>query len=78
MKLIKDIHPNDFKWMTYPTSANPLGVNHLSLLMGIPNAESIFDLPLHGWLQQISILLRVDAWRNKIEPYLLYQNPNSI
>lgn len=78
MKLIKDIHPNDFKWMPYPTSANPLGENHLSLLMGIPNAESIFDLPLHGWLQQISILLRVDAWRNKIEPYLLYQNPNSI
>jgi len=72
MKLIKDIHPKDFKWMPYPTTANPSGANHLSLLLGIPNAEALFELPLQQWLQQIIILLGVQEWRTKIEPYLLY------
>ena len=72
MKLIKDIHPKEFKWMPYPTTANPSGANHLSLLLGIPNAEALFELPLQQWLQQIIILLSVQEWRTKIEPYLLY------
>lgn len=72
LKLVKDIHPNDFKWATYPTNANPSGENHLSLLLGVPNAESIFDLPLQNWLQQISILLRIEEWRSQIAPFLIY------
>jgi uncharacterized protein YbbC (DUF1343 family) len=72
MKLIKDIHPEDFKWMPYPTTANPSGANHLSLLLGIPNAEAIFDLPLQNWLQKMNTLLRVNDWRSEIEFYLLY------
>ena len=74
MKLIKDIHPKEFKWMPYPTTANPSGANHLSLLLGIPNAEAFFELPLQQWLQQIIILLSVQEWRTKIEPYLLYHS----
>jgi uncharacterized protein YbbC (DUF1343 family) len=72
LKLIKDLHPNDFKWMPYPTNANPSGENHLSLLLGVPNAEAIFDLPLQQWLQKINALLRVEGWKKNIEPYLLY------
>jgi uncharacterized protein YbbC (DUF1343 family) len=72
LKLVKDIHPNDFKWMPYPTNANPTGNSHLSLLLGILNAEELFELPLQNWLQQLSILLRVEDWRNQIEPFLLY------
>ena len=72
LKLVKDIHPKDFKWAPYPTNANPSGENHLSLLLGIPNAEALFDLPLQNWLQQMNIILRVDEWRSEIEPYLLY------
>ena len=72
LKIIKDIHPKDFKWMPYPTSANPSGANHLSLLLGVANAEALFELPLQQWLQQMSILLRVDNWRKDIEPFLLY------
>ena len=72
LKLVKDTHPNEFKWMSYPTSANPTGKNHLSLLLGVPNAEAIFDLPLIQWLQKINTLLKVDGWRKDIEPYLLY------
>ncbi len=73
LKLVKDIHPKDFKWVPYPTNANPTGNNHLSLLLGIPNAEDLFELPLQNWLQQISILLRVEDWRNQIKPFLVYK-----
>jgi uncharacterized protein YbbC (DUF1343 family) len=73
LKIMKDIHPKDFQWAPYPTLANPSGNNHLSLLLGIPNAESIFDLPLQTWLQKIQILLRVEDWKKEITPYLLYQ-----
>ena len=73
IKMVKDIHPRDFKWMPYPTTANPSGENHLSLLLGIPHAESIFDLPLQQWLQKMGVVLRVDEWRTLIEPYLIYK-----
>jgi hypothetical protein len=59
--------------MPYPTTANPTGENHLSLLLGIPNAENIFDLPLQQWLQKMGTVLRVDEWRTLIEPYLIYK-----
>ncbi len=73
LKIIKDIHPKYFKWMPYPTTANPSGENHLSLLLGVPNAEGIFDLPLQQWLQKMGVLLRVDEWRTLIEPHLIYK-----
>jgi uncharacterized protein YbbC (DUF1343 family) len=72
LKLIKDLHPKEFKWMPYKTNANPTGENHLSLLLGIPNAEAIFDLPLQQWLQKMSVLIKVDRWKKEIETYLLY------
>lgn len=72
LKLVKDIHPNEFKWMPYKTNANPSGENHLSLLLGIPNAEAIFDLPLQQWLQKMSVMIKVDRWKKEIETYLLY------
>ena len=72
LKLIKDIHPKEFKWIPYKTNANPTGENHLSLLLGIPNAEAIFDLQLQQWLQKMSVIIKVDQWKKEIEPYLLY------
>lgn len=73
LKLVKDIHPKEFKWMPYPTAANSTGENHLSLLLGIPDAETIFDLPLQQWLQKISVLIKVDQCKKEIEPFLLYK-----
>lgn len=73
LKVIKDIHPKNFKWMPYPTQANPTGHQHLSLLLGIANAENLFDLPLQSWLQQVNKLIRVNEWKKTIEPYLLYK-----
>lgn len=73
LKLIKDIHPNDFKWAPYPTEHNKTGEGHLSKLLGIPNAELLFDLPLKDWLQQMSKLLKVANWKSEMEPFLLYE-----
>jgi hypothetical protein len=72
LKLLKDLHPHDFKWMPYPTQANPTGENHLSLLLGIPNAELIFDLPLQAWLQRIIKCLKITQWPQEINEFLLY------
>ena len=72
LKLIKDLHPTHFKWAPYPTLANPSGGNHLSLLLGMPNAEIIFELPLQEWLQQIGKNIKVSGWSKNIAPYLLY------
>ena len=72
LKLIKDIHPKEFKWQPYPTQANPTGENHLSLLLGIPNAIQLFESPLQQWLQHITKLVRVNQWEKEINPYLIY------
>jgi uncharacterized protein YbbC (DUF1343 family) len=72
LKLIKDLHPQDFKWQPYPTQANPNGENHLSLLMGIPNAQQLFDQPLQIWLQQIAKLIRVTHWQKEMSSFLIY------
>jgi hypothetical protein len=73
LKLIKDIHPQDFKWQAYPTNVNPSGTNHLSLLLGIPDAEKLFDLPLKDWLNKVVSALKVNHWSKTMEPYLLYE-----
>ena len=75
LKLIKDLHPNDFKWMPYPTNANPSGENHLSLLLGIQDAEELFELPLKEWLQNCIKIIKVRNWSTTIKPFLLYELP---
>jgi uncharacterized protein YbbC (DUF1343 family) len=72
LKIVKDLHPQHFQWSPYPTYANPTGENHLSLLLGVPNAERLFDLPLKDWLLEMNKLLRVEGWKKEIAPYLLY------
>jgi len=73
LKLMKDLHPNDFKWMPYKTNANPSGENHLSLLLGIQNAEQLFELPLKDWLQNCIKIIKVRNWSHTIAPFLLYE-----
>ena len=73
LKLIKDLHPNDFRWMPYPTNANPSGENHLSLLLGIQDAEQLFELPLKEWLQNCIKIVKVLNWSHTITPFLLYE-----
>ena len=75
LKLMKDLHPNDFKWMPYKTTANPSGENHLSFLLGIQNAEQLFELPLKDWLQNCIKIIKVGNWSHTISPFLLYELP---
>jgi uncharacterized protein YbbC (DUF1343 family) len=72
IKLIKALHPSNFKWATYPTSVNPNGINHLDKLLGIPNSESYFDLPFAPFLQWATKITSAKDWEKMMEPYLLY------
>jgi uncharacterized protein YbbC (DUF1343 family) len=74
VKLVKDQHPNEFEWRPYPTEANPTGKNHLSLLMGVPDAEKIFDLALEEFRIKIGSLLEVSEWHEIVKDHLLYHN----
>ena len=72
IKMIKEIYPNHFQWSPYPTSVNKNGQRHLNKLLGIPDAEAIFDLPLQSFIAQCSKLTYVAEWKDAVAPYLLY------
>ena len=72
IKLIKDTHPDYFQWKPYPTNVNPSGNNHLNKLLGIPQSELLFDLPMHTFTAQIHSLTDNHQWQQLIHPYLLY------
>lgn len=72
IKMVREMHADHFQWATYPTHVNPTGENHLDLLLGIPNAAALFDQPWESFHEFIPSLLNVEAWRDRIRPYLLY------
>jgi uncharacterized protein YbbC (DUF1343 family) len=72
VKLVKDQHPGKFEWHPYPTEANPSGLNHLSLLMGVPDAENLFELPLEEFTTKLRSLLEAGDWHEMIKDHLLY------
>lgn len=72
IKLVKDIHANDFKWQTYPTHVNPTGKHHLDKLMGTANSEALFDLPFQSFLKAIEQATKLQNWENAMADYLLY------
>jgi uncharacterized protein YbbC (DUF1343 family) len=72
IKIIKDNHPQHFKWQPYPTNVNPSGENHLDKLLGIENSELMFDLP---WMEFILEAHRITSnlnWATEIKNFLLY------
>ncbi|RYU95697.1 exo-beta-N-acetylmuramidase NamZ family protein [Emticicia agri] len=72
IKRIKDQHPEHFSWKPYPTNVNPNGTNHLDLLLGFPQSESLFELPIKDFAEQIKNLTLAKNWQENIRPYLLY------
>lgn len=72
IKLVKDIYPQHFKWMPYPTHVNPSGNNHLDKLLGIEKSEALFNLPMLAFLQKIELFTNSSEWQKAIEPFLLY------
>lgn len=72
IKLIKDQHPENFAWKPYPTNVNPTGTKHLDLLLGISESETLFELSLKDFAEQIKSLTLVKNWQENTQPYLLY------
>ncbi|HQR93845.1 MAG: hypothetical protein B7X72_04425 [Sphingobacteriia bacterium 39-39-8] len=72
IKMIKELYPKQFQWSPYPTSVNKDGQRHLNKLLGIPDAEQLFDLPLQSFIAQVSKLTFVADWKEAVAPYLLY------
>jgi uncharacterized protein YbbC (DUF1343 family) len=72
IKLIKDQHPDHFEWKPYPTNVNPSGKNHLDLLLGIGDSETLFELPLKDFEEQIKSLTLAKNWNDSMRPFMLY------
>ncbi|TKC65139.1 DUF1343 domain-containing protein [Pedobacter hiemivivus] len=72
IKLIKDHYPAYFKWATYPTNVNPDGTNHLDKLLGFPQSEAFFELPMAKFKTTMIDVCAAGAWAEVIKPYLLY------
>jgi uncharacterized protein YbbC (DUF1343 family) len=70
--MIRAKHPQEFKWAPYKTAVNPTGENHLSKLLGMSNAEKLFDLPLPQFIANCTKLTHCAGWKEQMEPYLRY------
>lgn len=72
VKLIREMHPAEFAWKPYPTLVNPEGVHHLDKLLGIPDTEKIFELPLQKFIAQATKMTDAGDWGNVVYGSLLY------
>lgn len=72
IKLVKDLFPQSFSWATYPTHVNPTGDKHLDRLLGIRDAESLFNIQPDEFLETVLSLLAVEEWGERMKLYQLY------
>ncbi len=72
VRILKELHPDMFEWATYPTHVNPTGRNHLDLLLGVEDAEKLFDVPLSDFVAATKKLTDPGDWSRRMQPFLLY------
>lgn len=72
IKTIKEQYPTHFAWKPYPTRANPEGTRHIDLLLGVFEAEKLFDLPWGDFLSKITDLTHTNTWKERVEQHILY------
>lgn len=72
IKLIKELHPNEFRWAPYKTYVNPGGIHHLDKLSGIQDSEALFELPMHSFIHQCTKQTSVKEWASMVKTYLMY------
>lgn len=72
IKLIAQLYPAHFQWSPYPTLVNQNGRQHLDKLLGIPNSELLFELPLPTFIAEITKLTKCSEWNERVEQFLLY------
>jgi uncharacterized protein YbbC (DUF1343 family) len=72
LHIIRAKHPQHFLWEPYKTAVNPSGENHLDKLLGINNAQKLFDLPLPQFVATCTKITHTPNWQEQMIPYLLY------
>jgi hypothetical protein len=72
IKLIKELHPNEFRWAPYKTYVNPGGIHHLDKLSGMQDSEALFELPMHSFIHQCTKQTSVKEWASMVKTYLIY------
>ncbi len=72
LHIIRAKHPQHFLWEPYKTAVNPNGENHLDKLLGINNAQKLFDLPLPQFVATCTKITHTPNWQEQMIPYLLY------
>ena len=70
--MIRAKHPQAFVWAPYKTAVNPTGENHLDKLLGINNAQKLFDLRLPQFIANCTKLTQCSGWQEQMSSYLLY------
>jgi hypothetical protein len=70
--IIREKQPQHFMWAPYKTAVNPSGKNHLDKLLGINNAQKLFELPLPQFIANCTKLTHCAGWPEQMIPYLLY------
>lgn len=72
LHIIREKQPQHFMWAPYKTAVNPSGKNHLDKLLGINNAQKLFELPLPQFIANCTKLTHCAGWPEQMIPYLLY------
>lgn len=72
IRLIKDLYPNWFHWSRYVSNVNVSGEGHLDRLLGIFDAEDLFELSLPEFQTAIPRLLSCPHWAEVMQPHLYY------
>lgn len=73
IRIIKELHPAEFAWATYPTHVNPSGKKHLDLLSGIHNTEQLFELPLSSFTNELKAYTTPGDWVTQVQHFLIYE-----
>jgi uncharacterized protein YbbC (DUF1343 family) len=72
IRIIKELHPQNFQWTVYPTHVNPSGKNHLDLLSGISGTATLFETALPDFIDAVKTHIELKDWLLRIQPHLMY------
>lgn len=69
---IRNSHPENFRWKTYPTAANPTGEGHFERLIGITGIRPLLEEDPAALIRSLPDRLETSAWQKEAEPFLCY------
>lgn len=71
--LLKKLYPEQLQWANYPTHVNKTGARHFDLLTGTPIVREALEEDVIQFFSQIQELTKVEDWKQKTEPFWLYE-----